>query len=265
MKTQKTKKKSIRSSSIIINQQRWSREGPEKIMDPSSTLSFEAFDPTLLLYEDSYPVQHRLEEDSKEASTTRRAKKIDKKTECPECLSYVLPRELNTHIKYHCEARLVRCRFYPQCQCPPFPANDREEHEKKFCKIASKTRKILRHKKGPLPCSRCGSTDRPHLQCPNELVSCSHCTESVLRRDMSAHLEVCSILVKRQELSRLYRIHATETTTCPMCGNKNILRKALHRHQLEECPMRLVSCQRCSESVAFQNMSSHLLSRCTLI
>ena len=146
--------------------------------------------------------------DITENTDTKRRKssrKSSKKTECPNCLSYVLPRDLDKHMKYECEARLIRCRFYPQCQCQPFPANEREEH-RKFCRIAAKRRKILKHKKGPLPCPRCGSTERPHLECPKEQVSCPHCSEKVLRCELNTqhHLKTCSILVKRDELARLY-------------------------------------------------------------
>ena len=183
-----------------------------------------------------------------------------KKTECPQCLSYILPRHLDKHMKYECEARVVRCRFYLHCMCGPFPLNEREEHERLYCAIARKNRKILQNKRGPLPCSRCGSTQRPHTQCPNESVTCPHCSQSMLRCELNSH--VCPILVKREELARLHKVHATEKTTCPICGDKDILRKNLHKHQVKECPMRLISCPKCDESVPFQNLSSHLSTRC---
>eukprot|EP00938_MAST-03A_sp_MAST-3A-sp1_P000675 g675.t1 len=237
--------------------------------DKPATVTFEYFDSTSLFLRAKREERREEVVDITENTDTKRRKssrKSSKKTECPNCLSYVLPRDLDKHMKYECEARLIRCRFYPQCQCQPFPANEREEH-RKFCRIAAKRRKILKHKKGPLPCPRCGSTERPHLECPKEKVSCPHCSEKVLRCELNTqhHLKTCSILVKRDELARLYKVHAIETTTCPMCGNKEILLKDLHRHQREECPMRLVSCPKCNEAVAFQNLSSHLSTRCTAI
>ena len=180
--------------------------------DKPATVTFEYFDSRSLFSNTNTKEREEAEEIMESRIDTKRSpkrrRKSSKKTECPNCLSYVLPRDLDKHMKYECEARLMRCRFYPQCQCQPFPANERQEHEK-FCRIAAKRRKILKHKKGPLPCPRCGSTERPHLECPKEQVLCPHCSEKVLRCELSTHFKTCSILVKREELARLYVVSSS--------------------------------------------------------
>ena len=76
--------------------------------DKPATVTFEYFDSTSLFSntKEREEVEEIMESRIDTKRSPKRRRKSSKKTECPNCLSYVLPRDLDKHMKYECEARL---------------------------------------------------------------------------------------------------------------------------------------------------------------
>eukprot|EP01083_Nonionella_stella_P298468 1013063_1 len=84
--------------------------------------------------------------------------------------------------------------------------------------------------------------------CPLELISCDHCEQDMLQRELEQHNQICTLF----------------PIACADCEEDGILRSSMESHVQNECPMAMVSCpQKCGMQLQRKNEESHIADDCT--
>ena len=200
---------------------------------------------------------------------------------CTECGREMPLRSINKHHVTDCNGRYVECR-QPGCKAR-FREVNRNLHEKHECKTIKRNKKMVADGSSklsmpvscPLGCSSgVMKKDIPrhvNLVCPNRKVTCPHmgCDVRLPVDDMEIHAATkCKVMERRNTMAASSSVRRLVPVACSPhhqmgCG-KMILPKDLKRHELHDCPHRLVRCGNsgCGEMIALNILSFHENSLC---
>eukprot|EP01083_Nonionella_stella_P298466 1013056_1 len=84
--------------------------------------------------------------------------------------------------------------------------------------------------------------------CPLELISCDHCEQDMLQRELEQHNQICTLF----------------PIACADCEDDGILRSFMESHVQNACPMAMISCpQKCGIQLQRMNEKSHIAIYCS--
>lgn len=194
-------------------------------------------------------------------------------TECPLCFAYVPEGSLSFHIEHKCEGRIVRCRMVG-CKAR-FPACDREEHEREYCIVLTRRRRLVRSRDEQwsrfATCEKCGRTDiaeidlQMHIkaECPKREIPCRDCRALVAADEMKAHSRSCPVKRRRRELAEASK-RGDVVVSCEKC-NESMAQKHIQKHMSSSCPFRPVRCRffGCEATFPYRDRERHEREDCT--
>eukprot|EP01084_Bolivina_argentea_P116409 206845_1 len=83
-------------------------------------------------------------------------------------------------------------------------------------------------------------------KCPLQLVSCEHCSISILRRELNEHYDKCTEFPLQ----------------CMACYEEDIARNDMALHISEVCPMTIINCDECKQQIQREDEIFHLENGC---
>eukprot|EP01084_Bolivina_argentea_P116410 206847_1 len=83
-------------------------------------------------------------------------------------------------------------------------------------------------------------------KCPLQLVSCEHCSISILRRELNEHYDTCPEFPLQ----------------CFQCDEEHIARNHMALHISEVCPITIISCDECKQGIKRKDKILHLENEC---
>eukprot|EP01083_Nonionella_stella_P124299 375269_1 len=148
--------------------------------------------------------------------------------------------DITSH-QQHCPLQLISCDH-----CEQDMLQREVEQHNEICTHNHKKRKLNNQElcdwTGPL------SDITSHQQhCPLQLISCDHCEQDMLQRELEQHNQICTQF----------------PIVCADCAEDGILRSSMESHVQNKCPMAMVSCpQKCGMQLQRKNEESHIADDC---